>query len=179
MQGVFVNTRRFLKTVTTSLVPFGLSGFAASLAQNRWSDAMVTICNQGRIDINVIIGTEPALPLFTHNLDVAAWVSIKPGARHQVCHGFGNYDSGDGIEHSYLGFGFYNSQNQFIAGHAARLPDFGIFSSGTPILTAAGDRFCVRNTGMTYRTRSTRYSTAPPSAAARTIPADTSPSPPC
>jgi hypothetical protein len=145
-----MNTRRFLETVANSLVLFGLSGFAACPAQNRYGDATVTVCNQGRIDIHTVIGTEAALPLLAHNLDVVAWVSIKPGACSRVYHGVGDYDSGDGIEHSYLGFGFYNSQNQFIAGHAARLPDFGTFTYGTPILTAAGDRFCVRNTGIRY-----------------------------
>jgi hypothetical protein len=150
MQGVFMNTRRFLETVAISLVLFGLSGFAASLASNRWSDATVTVCNEGRIDINVVIGTEAALPLFTHNLDVVAWVSIKPGACHRAYHGVGDYDTGDGIEHSYLGFGSYNSQNQFIAGHAARLPDFGMpcnANSRRPFANAPSHRATINPSG--------------------------------
>jgi hypothetical protein len=155
MQGVFMNTRRFLATaflaVAASLVLFAFSGFAPSLAQGRFSVATVTVCNEGQIDLNVVIGTEVALQFFTHNLDVVAWVIIKPGTCRTVYHGVGDSESGEGVHRSYMGFGFYNSQSQLIAGHASRLPDFGTWTFGTPILAAAADRFCVRDTGINYR----------------------------
>src|SRR5690349_17360284 len=106
MQGVLMNTQRILATLASSIVLLGLFGFAACQAQGRSSDATVTVCNQGRIDINAVIGTEATLPLFTHNLDVVAWVSIKPGACSQMYHGVGDYESGSGIQRTYLGFGF-------------------------------------------------------------------------
>ena len=146
-----MNTRRFLETMANSVFLIALCAFAASQAQAGPSDATVTVCNQGQIDINVVIGTETPRALFTDDLYVVGWLSIKPGACTQVYHGVGEYATSAGIAWSYLGFGFYNSQNQFIAGHAARLPDFGAVGYGTPTLSAAGDRFCVRNTSFRYR----------------------------
>ena len=102
-----MNTRRFVRSVATLLVLFGLCGFAASLARAGPSDATITVCNQGRIDINVVIGTQTALPLFARNLDVVAWLSIKPAACRQVYPGVGDYATSAGIDRSYLGFGFY------------------------------------------------------------------------
>jgi hypothetical protein len=146
-----MNTRRLLETVANSVFLIAQCAFAASQAQAGPSDATVTVCNQGQIDINAVIGTETPRTLFTDDLYVVGWLSIKPGACTQVYHGVGEYATSAGIAWSYLGFGFYDSQNQFIAGHAARLPEFGAVGYGTPTLSAAGDRFCVRNTSFRYR----------------------------
>ena len=148
-----MNTRCLLNTAANTIVLFGLLAFMTSRAHAGSSETTVTVCNQGRIDVNVVIGTQAPLPLFVRNLDVAAWTSIKPGSCRQVYHGVGDYDTGEGIMSSYLGFGFYNSRNQLIAGHAGRLPDLGFFKYGTLILTAANDRFCVRDTSSTYTIR--------------------------
>lgn len=143
-------TTRISHPLANLLVLVGLCAFAAGPARGASSDATVTVCNQGQININVVIGTEAPLPLFDHNLDVVAWLSIKPRECQQVYHGVGDYDSGSGIEYSYLGFGFFNAQKQMTAGHAARLPDLGYFTHGGRVLTAAGDHFCVRTSSVRY-----------------------------
>ncbi len=138
-----MNTRNFL---ATSLYLFALSSFAPLplLAQQPMTDATLTVCNKGQININVVVGTQAALPLFNHDLIVAGWTSIEPGACRQVYHDAAV--PGYATDRAYVGFGFLDPRGQLIAGHASRLPDLGTFSFGTPVLTAAGDRFCVRRT---------------------------------
>jgi hypothetical protein len=109
--------------------------------------ARVTVCDKGQIPINVIAGTRAlTLQLVGNDLDVVAWKPINPGKCALVY-----YNAGE--PRSYLGFGFYDSHGRFVAGHAAQLPDFGVFSIlGTPILGPATDRFCVREKdGASYR----------------------------
>lgn len=169
----------------TSLILIALASLAPSpsLAQTGMGSARVMVCNRGQININVVIGTQAALPLFNHDLIVTAWTAIDPGTCRQVYHGTGDAREGSGIERSYIGVGFYGPQGQLIAGHASRLPDFGIYSLATPVITAAKDRFCVRSTAFAPLRSATGFPSMPssiatPSASVPTIPADIPHSPP-
>ena len=126
----------------------GLFSPLAALAQSYDASpgaARITVCNKGQIPINVAVGTM-AVVLVAHELDVEAWKTINPGGCALV------YYSTLELR-SYLGFGFYDAHGRLIAGHAARLPDFGVFSIlGQPIVGPASDRFCVREkSGVSYR----------------------------
>ena len=135
-------------TVAVFLLAVILGSPIAALAQSYEASAgvaRVTVCNRGQIPINVIKGTQ-ALQLVGHDLDVVAWKPVNPKNCTLIY-----YDAFE--PRTYIGFGFYNSQGRLIAGHAARLPDFGYFSIlGTPILGPASDRFCVHEKdGVSYR----------------------------
>jgi hypothetical protein len=137
--------------VLLSLLVLALLSPAASFAQGiRSGEATLTVCNKGQIPINVVRATG-ATQLFSHDIDVVAWTHIDPGGCYQVYSGVGDPNTGSGTARSYIGFGFYNSLGQLIAGHAAHLPDFDIIDFGTPVLAPANERFCVRATGVRYR----------------------------
>lgn len=114
------------------------------------SSATVTVCNQGKIPVNVVKGTQTG-ELFGNTLEVSGWINVDPGKCEQVFHGVGSPDTG--AARTYLGFGFFDTQNHLMSGHVSTLPDFGRYRFGTPVLTTANDRFCVRDDGMAYRIR--------------------------
>jgi hypothetical protein len=95
------------------------------------------VCNKGQAQINVMTATK-AVQIVGNDLDVSAWRVINPKDCAMVYW--------NALEpRTYIGFGFHDSDGRFIAGHAARLPDFGVYSFlGTAIVGPSSERFCVR-----------------------------------
>jgi hypothetical protein len=123
--------------------------FAGSYAHSfDLSPATLSVCNQGTIAVNVVIGIQADL-LFGDYLDVDGWRTLDPGECKEIYHRQGDPQSG--APRAYLGFGFSDSHGRFRPGYATQLPNLGQFPFGTQVLASANDRFCVRDAGMVYR----------------------------
>src|ERR1700754_2112756 len=81
-----------------------------SFAQGiRSGGATLTICNKGRSPINVLRATGSSVT-FSTDKEVLAWTHLEPAKCAQVYSGVGDPNTGSGPAHSFIGFGFYNSE---------------------------------------------------------------------
>jgi hypothetical protein len=130
--------------------------------------AYLTVCNRGRIAIDVFVAKkaqwltrDSQTHIQAHNGWETESTRLPIGACERVYEGAGASDA-DGPP-AYIGFGFVDSHGQFGAGTIARFPDLGSVrygviearvrgASGHDVLTKGDKKFCVRREKTAYRT---------------------------
>ena len=124
----------------------GLLAFLVFGWSHAYGDATLTICNKGSVPINVVVAIRDTLWPVVNSWGVSGWTSIAPGHCEIVYQEFAAL--------AYIGFAFFDSQNQFAgAGHIEQAPDFG-WSGFTRVLTKSDKRLCVQGSqGMSYKIR--------------------------